>query len=551
MPGRAAMTDATFDRVNEEHLAGLVDLAPDVGTQLGLTQHDDAWPDPTENGRGAVLRHVRHWGDALEGLAPEGLTPEQAFDRKVFVAHVELVRFAHEHAAQRRHDPDVLSGVAWTLLRQLQSPWVPAEQRLANLAARLRGLDAFLGAARSVVTAPDTLWTEVARRVAAEAPALVNAVAQSARADAVTDALKEDVAHAAESALVALHAHQDWLRDLVPTGDHRILGEEKFRELCRLRALPDDPAALLETGRRFVAEYRAERRRWAQRVRPGVVVADALRLLEVDAPASFAEGLQRVHRASLAAREFVREKNLVLLPAGEELVVLETPAPLRPLIPFAALLAAPRFAPEQRSVYLVTPRADGALGGFCTPDTENTAIHEGYPGHHVQQVFANTATGLLRDGVPVGITSEPAGAWATDTIEGWAHYCEEMMREEGYRGGAPARLQIAHEALWRAHRVVLDVGLATGRTTVEEAVAALTTDLAMPQDAAVAEVARYTRTPGYPLCYLVGKQALFDLRRAAKIKWKDAYTPRRFHDLVLTAGNVPMKYVTMRLASGA
>jgi uncharacterized protein (DUF885 family) len=547
------MTQATFDKVNEDHLGALLETAPDVGTLLGLPQRDDQWPDPSESGRAASLAVVSRWASALVALPEADLTEAQQLDREVFTAHAALVKFAHESLHARHHDADVLTPVSWTLLRQLQGTHVAAEQRFLNLAGRLRGLGSYLEAARSVVTTPDALWMEVARDVAQEAGALVAAVVQSARAADVSVALKEDVEVASHAAMTAVSAHQAWLRDLAPAaGNHWQVGRERFEELCRLRGLPSDVPSLLEMGQRYVAECHAERGRWARRLLPGKPMEEALALLVSDPPATFEEGLERVKRASAEARAFVHDRGLALMPAGEELLVLETPAPLRPLIPFAALLPAPRFSPEQRSVYLVTPPLDGGpLRDFCTTDVENTAIHEGYPGHHLQQTFASTSTGLLRDGVPLGHFADPGASWATETVEGWAHYCEEMMRDEGYRPGAAARLQTAKDALWRAHRVVIDVQLSTGGMTVDQAVERLTRGVGMAPRAARAEVHRYTRSPGYPMCYLLGKELIFGLRHRAKLAWREAYSTRRFHDLVLSSGNIPMKWLGQRLTPTA
>lgn len=543
------MTQATFDKVNEDHLAALLETAPDVGTLLGLPQGDDRWPDPSEAGRASSVAVATRWASALGSLADADLTEAQRLDREVFTAHVALLTFAHAELHARQHDPDVLTPVSWTLLRQLQASHVSQEQRFLNLASRLRGLGTYLAAARGVVTAPEALWMDVARAVAAEASAMVNAVVEGARASDISGVLKDDVEHAAQQALSAVSTHQAWLRDLVPApGVHWQVGREKFLELCRLRGLPADLTFLQETGARFVAECTAERKRWAHRLLPGRSEEEALALLASDPPATFAEGLDRVKRASQDARAFVRDHGLALMPAGEELLVLETPAPLRPLIPFAALLPAPRFSAEQRSVYLVTPPLDGGpLKDFCTTDVENTAIHEGYPGHHVQQTFASTSTGLIRDGVPLGLFADPGATWATETVEGWAHYCEEMMRDEGFRPGAAARLQVAKDALWRAHRVVIDVALSTGSMTVEQAVERLEQRAGLLPAAARAEVQRYTRTPGYPMCYLLGKEMLFGLRHRAKVAWRDSYSARRFHDLVLSSGNIPMKWLGQRL----
>jgi len=547
-PRREPMTPPDFEQVNQENLARLLDLAPEVGTNLGLPQRDDRWPDGSEEARAQTLTVLRDWVRALAALPAETLTEAQQLDRTVFSDHLKLVEFTHTEIGSRKHDPDVFSQVSWTFLRQLRSDFIPDEQRFLNLAARMRDLGGFLQRARSAVTQADPLWLEIAQSVVAEAPAMLGAIRDSAQEATISTALKDDVGRAARSAAEVISAHQQWLKDVkVAATPQWVLGTERMTQLCRLRGVNPDLAGLTAMGQRFVQECQVERQRAARRIVESGDVQSALTRLREDAPLDFEQGLARVRHAVRQSRTYVVEKDLCSMPSDERLDVMETPGPLRPLIPFAALMPGPRFAP-QVSVYLVTrPGAGGPLTDLAMADVENTAIHEGYPGHHLQLSVANQKTGLLRDGVPLGYFADLSAGWATDLIEGWAHYCEEMMREEGYQPGPVARLQIAQDALWRAHRIVIDVGLSTGTMTVNDAIERLVEGVGMSRDAATAEVRRYTRSPGYQLCYLVGKDHLFKIRRQAKIRWRDKYSTRRFHDLVLGSGSVPLMFVEKQL----
>ncbi|MEW5852000.1 MAG: DUF885 domain-containing protein [Myxococcota bacterium] len=542
----------TFDQVNEDQLNALLDLAPEVGTALGLVERDDQWPDPSDAAVQQSHATLREWSKALSRLPEVDLNPDQRLDRRVFQAHLELVEFTDQELNSRRHDPDLLTRAGWTLFQQLRSTFVPAEQRFSNLAARLNGLGEYLTRGRAAVTDPDALWLEVAKEVAAATPGLFSAVKASAREEDIPATLRDEVDAAAARAGQAVADHTLWLQGLSPSAKPRwVLGPERFAELCRRRMLGRTPEELLEFGEKYVLEYQAERRRFGRRIMREDPVKGALKKLRSDCPRTFPEALDRVREAVSAARSFVQANDLCPLPGRELLLVDETPAPFRPLVPFAALQCAPKFAPEQTSIYMVTPPVAGAsLEDFYQADLENTAVHEGYPGHHLQLSIANLHTGLLRDGVPLGFFADQSAGWAVETVEGWAHYAEEMLREAGFRDSDAAHMQIAHDALWRAHRVVIDVGLATGNMTVEQAVARLVEDIGMPRAAALAEVRRYTRTPGYALCYLLGKHLMFELRQRARVLWRSDFTLRRFHQLVLTTGNVPMHFIANQLELG-
>jgi uncharacterized protein (DUF885 family) len=537
-----------FDKLNEDHLNALLDVAPEVGTALGLLERDDQWPDPSEASREEALRRLSAWQSALMDVPQDALSDDQKLDREVFGAHLKLVEYAHTQLASRRHDPDVLSPVCWTLFRQLRAPGVPDEQRFLCMKERLRLLDGFLTTARAGVLAPDALWLQHARDAAAQMPAMVRSIQEQGATAAIPLALKEDLARSVEAALTALGEHDAWLRGMVPSDRaHWVLGEERFNELLKLRRISLDSAELGQMGERCVEEYRIERTRAAQRLYPGKPAAEALAAAQTDLPEAFDAVLDRMRGAILSARKFVQEQDLCALPETEGIEVLAAPASLSPLIPFSALFPASNYAPTQASVLLVTLPVDGLLGACNVREVENTAIHEGYPGHHVQQATANRSTSVPRNGVPLGYFADPSAGWAAETVEGWAHYCAEMMREQGFEAGPASRLQTAQGALWRAHRMVIDVGLATGRMTLDEATARLRADTEMTLEAASAEVRRCTRLPGYALSSLYGKQEVFHLRKRASELWRDQFSLGRFHGTLLSMGCVPLHFVRARL----
>jgi hypothetical protein len=542
---------APFDTLNEDHLNTFLDLAPEVGTALGLPERDDRWPDPSEEARGQTLACLRRWARDLAGLTEEELTLTQRLDRRVFLSHLELVEWACGEAGTRAHDPDLLEPVAWTLFRQLLATGVPEEERFRGLCRRLERLETYLEEARRQVTVPDATWLGVAGETLAGFEPLLMAIRGRAAESGIPLSLQEDLEKAAAQAGLAAAAQAAWLKGLSPSDKPLwVLGPSRVEELCRLRLLPYSTRDLREMAAVYVTEFRAERRRFGRRLSPGTPEAGVLGLLRQDHAASFQEVLQRVAEVVGSARAFIQGQDLCPLPELERLVVMETPAALVPLVPVAALACSPKFAPEQVGVFLVTaPPPDGSLEVYHQAMLENMAIHEGYPGHHLQLAVANLGTGVLRDGVPLGFFAPDHAAWAHDLVEGWAHYCETLMREAGFRDGDAARVEVAHDGVWRAVRVTVDLGLATGDMSPETAEQVLVTEAGLSPAAARAEVRRCTRDPGQALSYLAGRHRIFSLRREASVAWRGDYSHRRFHELLLSCGNVPLRFVAERLAA--
>ena len=211
--------------------------------------------------------------------------------------------------------------------------------------------------------------------------------------------------------------------------------------------------------------------------------------------------------------------------------MVETPSFLRPVIPFAAYEPAAYFDERQLGIYIVTP-PDGSDGmeENNRPAILNTSVHEGYPGHHLQFVCANRNPSLAR---------LLSSMHATEFIEGWAHYCEQLMYEEGFSSGPEVRFVQLTDLIWRACRIIIDVQLSRGAMTFSEAVDMLTGEAGMDRGRAEAEVKRYTFSPGYQLSYLYGKHLLLGLRDRVRARRGPAFSALEFHDTLLYAGALP------------
>jgi uncharacterized protein (DUF885 family) len=247
------------------------------------------------------------------------------------------------------------------------------------------------------------------------------------------------------------------------------------------------------------------------------------------------------------ARRFVLERRIAPIPPGERLEILDTPVFERALVPFAAYQAPAPFDTDTAGVLYVTPidirRAKdeqaGQLGAHCTPALPIIALHEGYPGHHLQLSHANRAGSRLRRIVHSDVFAE-----------GWALYCEEMMWEQGYFTADPlTRLFQLRDLLFRACRVVLDAALHSGRMTPQQAVDYLVEHAMLDRGVAASEVSRYCTTPTQPMSYLVGKLQILELRSEAQQKLGARFLLHDFHAALLASGTIPPALVREELWS--
>src|SRR5438067_435489 len=172
------------------------------------------------------------------------------------------------------------------------------------------------------------------------------------------------------------------------------------------------------------------------------------------------------------------------------------------------------------------------LRDHCRYELGVTALHEGYPGHHLHLVHAQHQPSDTRKVV-----------WTPLTVEGWALYCEDMMGEEGFYQSEEEQFFQRVHLLWRATRILLDVGLHTRGMTFEQAVEHMTTHLRVDRANAEAEVRRYCAEPAQPLCYAVGRREILELRKDFRAAQGKAFTLRRFHDALLRYGGLPVTLI--------
>ena len=235
------------------------------------------------------------------------------------------------------------------------------------------------------------------------------------------------------------------------------------------------------------------------------------------------------------ARRFTTEKHLAPLPAGEKLSLIDTPVFERSTLPYAAYLPPAPFDEDQTGFFYVTPidlsrrkeEQEQQLEGHNYAGLPLTVVHEAFPGHHLQLCHANRSGSRLRRLADSNVFAE-----------GWALYCEDLMHEQGFFVDRITRLYQLKDLLWRACRVVIDVGLHTGTMSFMQAVDYLVDQAMLERVNAVIEVKRYTMTPTQPMSYLVGKLELLAIRRDAEQRLGDRFSLAEFHRALLASGTL-------------
>lgn len=512
---------------------------PAAATAAGVAGHDDRLGDFSVERMREHLVAFKAIASAAEQLDIED--QEEEIDRTAFLDEVRIRIARFEKERPHVHDPGFwLSHLYRGFHSILRLRDGEAKAHAAGLLGRLRATPEFLKAAHATIHEPPRIFLDTAAALADAGPALLGDAAGAVRAaapelgDAVEAALSEAAAALNRFALALrgeLRAHHDDLSFAI--------GEEQFnRRLHHEHALRAGAPELYRYGLHLADEVAHDVERLARQLNPTASWRTVIeRLRSQSAPNG---DLVPAFRATVdRARAFVEQRGLVTIPAGR-LDLVETPPFLRPVMPFAAYTPPAVYSPDPvGTFYITSPLAGDPPGQHSLFEVGPTAVHEAWPGHHLQMLAARGASSEVR-----------RVSWTPVTVEGWALYCEELMAEQGFFTTVEERLFQRLHLLWRAIRVVLDIGLHTRGMTPDQAVDMLVDRVAMDRGKAQAEVSRYCAWPTYQLCYAVGRRELLHLRDAWRASAGASAPIRDFHDALLGYGGLPVSLIRWGMGLG-
>ncbi len=554
--------DAAVKRLGDELLELVVRYDPEEASSLGRHDHDDLLTDRSIAGIEArndayarLLAKVERAGTNLEPT-PAGRTDLDLLRARI---RLELLWDAAMRPATRQ--PDFYTSAMSAIFDMTAREYAPKEERARKALARIDKIPAMVdegiknlrssendkGDKADPAARPPRVWVEIGIARARSAKAFF-----AEQRPFLEDALPQEKAATGRTLARATAAYAHFAdvleKKVLPlaTGDFAV-GKKPFEELLKANyGLTRSTDDLLALGKRVLDDTEAKLAEGAKKVDPAskswpAVVA----VLKRKHPT--AQALVPAYRTEVArARKFLVEKDVVTFPPGDELTVMETPVFLRSTLT-AAYDQPPPFDKNTRGIFFVTPvdaslpkeKQEEMLRENDFGDIVDTAVHEAYPGHHLQLSLARRHPSTIR-----------LLAHASIFSEGWALYSEELMNELGYYTPEERMLQLEW-ALVRAARILIDIGLHTRTMSFDEAVKLLTDRVHLERTLALSEVRRYTESPTQPLSYMVGREMLFELRTRYAKREGARYTLKGFHDEVLSHGTISPALVAQEMLGDA
>ncbi|GAA3746779.1 DUF885 domain-containing protein [Terriglobus aquaticus] len=522
---------------------------PTAGTQAGFHQYDAQLEDYSA---AAVQRETGELHAALkqmEAIPGDGLDRSVADDRELLMNSIRSQLLSLETIRMWEKNPDNYpSGVTSSIFTLMERDFAPVDTRLRSAIARERLIPAVLADGKKNLKNPPKIYTEIALDQIDGTISFFQNDVPGAFAKATDPKLKAEFQQTNATVIAALKDYAAWMKsDLLPRSNGTFaFGADTYRKKLLYDEMVDTPLdRLLAINAANMKANQDEFARVAKEIDPSKTPQQMLAELAAMHPAP--DHLLQSFRDSFNAEiAFIQQHHIITLPSDVRPVLEETPPFERATTQASMDPPGPFERNSTRAYFNVTlpdkswspERTNSYMAAFNEGTIVSTSVHEAYPGHYVQFLWQDRFPSKVRKLVG-----------AATNIEGWAHYCEQMMLDEGYlppetdaRTAKLIRLGQLQDALLRNARFNVAIRMHTMGMTTDEAEKFFVTEGFQSPEIAKVETRRGTADATY-LYYTLGKLEILKLREDVKAKQGAAFTLGKFHDRFMVEGPVPIRIV--------
>ena len=533
-----------FSKVVDDYFAARFRDRPSEGTAAGLHQYDSFVEDLS---RESVERRIADLKTSLariKALDPATLSFNDSLDAKFLEGQIQGELLDLDVLKVWESNPMLYAGLAGGSIDGLMKrDFAPASTRLRSVIDREKAIPAMYQAARANLKNPPREFTDLAIRMNKGSIGFFKQSVTTWAKDAAGNdaALLREFETANAQAIQAVESFGKWLEtELKPRskGDYAI-GAKHFADKLKYDELVETPLAeVLAKGEAQLAKDYNAFIATAKLIDPKKTPAEVMAALSDDHPTAD-DLIPSVLRSVEAARTYLVEKGIVTIPSDVRPRIEETP-PYARSGSFASMdTPGPYETKATEAFYYVTPveadwdakHVEEHLRLYNPPVVAMINVHEAYPGHYLQFLYAPKFPTKVRKLLFCGTNAE-----------GWAHYTEQMMVDEGFGGGDPKiRLAQLQEALLRDCRYIVGIKLHTEGWTVEQGAKFFVEKGFQEPANGFEESRRGAYNPTY-LYYTLGKLQIQELRDEY-LKKKPGSTLRDFHDAFVSQGSMPIPLV--------
>lgn len=543
----------TFHVLTEQYFADVYfHFSPSLGTSAGLHQYDPQLEDYSAANVQKQIAALHAYGKKIEAIDPTALDASISGDRAILLNSIHSTLLTLEVIRPWEKNPDTYSsGITNSVFGLMERPYASADTRLRAVVEREGQMPQALLEARKNLKNPPKIYTEIALEQIDDDISFFQTDVPSALTKATDAETKAAFAKSNATVIEALKSYGQWLKsDLLPrsNGDYK-LGAETFAKKLSYDEMVDIPLDhLLEIAFADLHKNQAEFARVAKEVDPAKTPQQVLAELATIHPAP--DKLLSSFTDTFAGLiDFINTHHIITIPSKVEPTLEETPPFMRATTQASMDPPGPFETHSTKAYFNVTlPEKTWTpehiaehMAAFNIGTIISTSVHEAYPGHYIQYLWQPQFPSTIRKVLG-----------ANTNIEGWAHYCEQMMLDQGYgQPGTGAKddreARLIHlgqiqDALLRDARFVNSIKLHTGQFTFDQAVDFFVTDGYQSHSVAVVETKRGTADATY-LYYTLGKLEIMKLRADMMKKQGAAFNLQTFHDDLMRQGFAPLKII--------
>ena len=528
-------------------------FSPTAGTSAGLHEYDTQLEDYSAAGVEKNIAALHDYEKKLMAIDPAALDAEPAADYQILLNSIRATLLQLEVIRGWEKNPDSYSsGVTGSIFTIMERPYAPVNTRLRAAVEREKQIPQVFVEARKNLKNPPHIYTEIALQQIDGLVSFFQSDVPSAFADATDAPAKAEFAKTNAAVIEALKSYGAWMKsDLLPrsNGDFRYGADTYAKDLSYSEMVDIPLDHLLQIGLDDLHKNQAEFARVAKEIDPTKTPEQELAELATIHPAPD-KLLQAFHDRFDSEIAFVRSHNIITIPSDVQPTLEETPPFMRATTQASMDPPGPFETHSTKAYFNVTlpdPKWDAAktneyMAAFNTGTIISTSVHEAYPGHYVQFLWQDKFPSNIRKLIE-----------AATNVEGWAHYCEQMMLDEGYgkvvakdeREEKLIRLGQLQDALLRDARFVVAIRMHTGvggAMSIEQAEDFFVKEGYQARPIAEVETKRGTSDALY-LYYTLGKLEIMKLREDVKKKQGAAFSLERFHDDLMRQGMAPIKVI--------
>jgi uncharacterized protein (DUF885 family) len=543
----AGSGDAAFNALATEIAEDTYQRSPSGATYLGIHKYDDQLEDFSAAAINAHIAAANAFKARLDAIDPATLTEDARLDREYLSRQMTATAVQLDVVRAWTKDADSYSTAAtnsvYTIMKR---NFAPQADRLKLVIAREKKIPGLLAEARKNLSNPPEIFTKIAIEQVDGNQSFFKNDLPLAFNEVKDAALLADFKASNAAVIAALGEYKTWLqKTLLPQSKGSFaLGAATYSQLLAANEMVEMPLdQLLQVAEADRQKNEAALVETAKLIDPKLSVEDALKKVEAQHPPA-ASLLKTTQDALDALRQFIVDKKIVTIPASAPAHVQETPPFQRSTTSASMDTPGPFEAKATEAYYNMTlpdPRWTPAeqldfMRQWYYAAISNVSVHEVYPGHYVQFLYAKN--------FPT-ITRKVFGA--NTNIEGWAHYAEQMMLDEGMHAAEPEyRMAQLQDALLRNVRFIVGIKMHTQGMTVDQAKALFETQGHQPAAIALSEAKRGAGDPFYGY-YTMGKLAILKLRDDYKAKQGAAYSLQAFHDAFIKIGPLPLPLIREKM----